>query len=106
MTKSAWCLLILADLVSGIHSSFANSLQEARHTVLNSGYKKGVSLLKKACDSRDAKGCAFFGLMDEDGKDVKQDYIKPVELFKKSRDMEMVQAVFILLQNIQRGKAQ
>lgn len=104
MTKSAWYLLMLAGLVSGIHSSFADSLQEARHTVLNSGCKKESGCLKKSCDSRDAKGCAFLGLTDEDGKGVKQDYIKEVALFKKTVIWKMVQAVFILLPNIHRKK--
>ncbi len=47
---------------------------------------KQIDEYRKACDGRDAKGCFKLGVMYADGRGVKQDDKKAVELWKKAAD--------------------
>ena len=45
-----------------------------------------IDELQKACDGGNTLGCVMLGAMYEEGKGVKQDYLKAAELYKKACD--------------------
>lgn len=72
-------------------------LAEDKNAVNNISKKEDTILtLEKSCDIGDTKGCVLLGAMYEEGKGVRQDYFKAIELYKKPVIWEKLLVVIIL----------
>ena len=80
-------VLVLLFLSSGV---YADDVLDGHEAYQNKDFPKAALLYEKGCNGGSALGCSLLGLMYEDGKGVKQDYVKATSLYEKKGAMAMM----------------